>query len=598
VNHIFAHSYMIVSDSKSYSAFNLDYEGLNRRLVCVKRQVGMKRAQSSQSLFGETRTFAEILDQEVEKVVLFYIREQGCIAGKAWELRSVQLSYLQDFRVPMQKIDELLQSYRNLGLEVVHLLNYLDGNVASLREIIKKHDTCFDQKMGSVYFDTRIGKSSATAHLLPLYHQEGIQAILSTIRKGFEDLHDARAALIQGEGIPIDYNRLSNNTSSRSTWTRPRSNSKELRANIPRIPFGKRLASLGNFQAMFSGNTAAGAAPMAADANAGGRPKSFSSANLLGMLRTFSDPPAVAQLQRSTSDLEPILKHIHEIADRVMRSQKQSTLHFIANTSALALEVNLDDQNSSSEDESLGAGGMGESQSSRKFAHAAAAARRFLSSHSGLYLNLFLTFVYLANQYVVAPTSAQYARLLGMTPALSGVIIGLCPAAAMVSALLYSMWSNYSFKQPILFCIACGIVGNLLYGMALQCGSCEMIILGRLITGFGGPRVISRRYIADHVPHAERLLASSQFVTAGALGLSCGPLISSLVERAGYSFTWTWTGEGVAFSPPEYASDASDASFVLVQYQSVTAPGWIFAAIWLVALVAVAIFFQEPEAKV
>ena len=49
----------------------------------------------------------------------------------------------------------------------------------------------FDLKMGRIYFDARLqgGKRSP---LLQLYHQEGIRAIISTLRKGFEDLHEAK----------------------------------------------------------------------------------------------------------------------------------------------------------------------------------------------------------------------------------------------------------------------------------------------------------------------------------------------------------------------------------------------------------------------
>ena len=69
--------------------FNLNYDELNKRLVEVKREFGLRKALSSRSLTGETRTFAEILDQDVEKIVMFYLRAQGdlgqcsvwCVSG-------------------------------------------------------------------------------------------------------------------------------------------------------------------------------------------------------------------------------------------------------------------------------------------------------------------------------------------------------------------------------------------------------------------------------------------------------------------------------------------------------------------------------------
>eukprot|EP01040_Poterioochromonas_malhamensis_P025747 gene25747-32190_t len=163
-----------------------------------------------------------------------------------------------------------------------------------------------------------------------------------------------------------------------------------------------------------------------------------------------------------------------------------------------------------------------------------------------------------------------------MTAAMSGMIIGFSPAAALVSSLAYSKWSNYSFKSPLIACITCATLGNILYGAALQCNSVPMIFLGRLLVGFGGPRVISRRYIADHVSLQDRLIASGQFVSAGALGLVFGPLLASLMERWQWHFTWQSLG----------------TTWVL--YESVTAPGWTMALFWFLSLVAVVVWFEEP----
>jgi hypothetical protein len=36
----------------------------------------------------------------------------------------------------------------------------------------------------------------------------------------------------------------------------------------------------------------------------------------------------------------------------------------------------------------------------------------------------------------------------------------MTPAAVLFSSLGYSLWTNYSFKAPLLTCIACGVVGE------------------------------------------------------------------------------------------------------------------------------------------
>lgn len=243
-----------------------------------------------------------------------------------------------------------------------------------------------------------------------------------------------------------------------------------------------------------------------------------------------------------------------------MKTQSSTTLEFLSSHSSLGLEFKMRDMRREEE---------GEDDDSA-----------IATDSVGLAVHHLLTFLYLANQYVVAPSSAEYAMRLGMGSAMSGMIIGLTPLAALLSSLLYSMWSNVSFKRPMLVSVLCALLGNLLYGMALQTDSALLIVLGRLLTGFGGPRAVSRRYIADHVALGDRLMASSQFVTAGALGLAAGPLIASLIEVLGLQFII----RGVD-------------GRVLVQYEKVTACGWIMAGAWALAFVAVLFFFREPHIR-
>ena len=46
-----------------------------------------------------------------------------------------------------------------------------------------------------------------------------------------------------------------------------------------------------------------------------------------------------------------------------------------------------------------------------------------ITSTTGLYLNLLITFLYQANQYVVAPTSGEYAALLGTCQATLSILL-------------------------------------------------------------------------------------------------------------------------------------------------------------------------------
>ena len=483
------------------SNFNLDYDALDKRLNKVKHEFGLRKAVSSRSLTGETRTFAEILDTEVEKIVLFYLRQQGVLANCAWELRETQINDLQHQFLSLDGIEVYCNKYRDLGREVLNLLHFLEENMLRLRNIIEKHDSLFDQRMSSYYFDTRLGNSSKNCQLLQLYHQEGIRAIMTSLHRGFEDLYDARDSII-GTASPLGLNNQHPSVSSNGLISGDGSGPiGSHQREIPRISYQNRFASFSGHHRDSHGDLSI------MNSRSGNRIdnkyRNKSTGSLFALLqRTSSSISSDIHGLRDTTgridtqpkslfELEPVLKEITETANRVMHTQKQSTVEFLASTSKMALEVSMLPSPESDAD-----------LTAEKRQKKDAAARR------GLNINLLLTFIYLANQYVVAPTSGQYAGILGLTPAMSGLIIGLTPTAALVSSVLMSMWSNYSFKKPLISCICCGIVGNILYGMAMQCSAPWMLLAGRLLTGFGGSRVITRRYISDHVPAEDRLLAS------------------------------------------------------------------------------------------
>ena len=143
--------------------------------------------------------------------------------------------------------------------------------------------------------------------------------------------------------------------------------------------------------------------------------------------------------------------------------------------------------------------------------------------------------------------------------------------SALASTILYSWWTTYfSYKSALIFASSCQMIGCLVYASALPCQSLTLVILGRLIGGFGSARSINRRYIADTYPVQYRTAASAGFVTAGAVGTSMGPALAALLY-----FT------------------VSEESHNLY-WQLENAPGWTMGSLWAIYIVTLSISFHEP----
>lgn len=85
------------------------------------------------------------------------------------------------------------------------------------------------------------------------------------------------------------------------------------------------------------------------------------------------------------------------------------------------------------------------------------------------------------------------------------------------------------------------------------------------------PLLCPGRFIADTFTKSERTAASAAFVSAGALGIACGPALAAICSyfRASFPTDGLWALE--------------------------TVPGWIMAVMWTLHLCALFFFFEEPD---
>ena len=188
-----------------------------------------------------------------------------------------------------------------------------------------------------------------------------------------------------------------------------------------------------------------------------------------------------------------------------------------------------------------------------------------------LYLTLLHTFIYMINYYLFAPTANLYTEALGFSKSLSGAVMALTPIASILFAFCLSYWSNFSFKQPLLFGCAMIIVGNLLYAVAYDLNSLSLLLIGRFLFGMGGARAINRRYIADFVSLKSMTRYCYYFVMMGGLGLAVGPGLASLLS---------------------FVPDFTLMGFTVNEF---TLPGILSFFIWIGFAIIIFLKFKEPD---
>jgi len=487
--------------------FYLDYDGL--KSILTQAQDESCNASHASALSTESKLHPVTLDflthlrMELEKIILFFLEEQGKIAlalnqnredlWKAHEVVEYEMVY---------------QHFQDTGLCLLRLVQFLDLNLNGLRKILKKHDKIMQANLSrSFWKGGKLASSKLATPLLQLDESVGaLVYILETCLIELQNLSDGPAPLEAGlKTQPLTLRKTSqmaSNPSLSADWKQGRTHGRSLSFAAQHDSF----ASLGAIS-----------------------PKP----------RIVGSDMIILRIQAARSRLKESSEFISMLAAPLMIMEGTSD-----DASTHSIEAEIEEKKPS------------------QFSN---------------FLNLMSTFLYMTNYYIVAPTSGSYASKLDAEPSLASIIIGMTPVAALVSTVLFSWWTNHSYKSALLFASGCSLVGNLLYALGLPCNSLALVMIGRLLNGFGSARSINRRYIADSFSRAERTSASATFVTAGSLGMAAGPAIASLLH---------------VVTPSSKMPGGSP------YWQVENAPGWFMMVMWSFFLGAMIFFFQDPPKKV
>ena len=101
----------------------MDYNGLKKLLK--KMQTPLSSITSDE--------FKLSIDQEIEKVVLFFLHQQGLIANELSTLRQKKSKILHNSEAAY-----VSEEYRRVGFKLIDLVHFVELNVTGLRKILKK----------------------------------------------------------------------------------------------------------------------------------------------------------------------------------------------------------------------------------------------------------------------------------------------------------------------------------------------------------------------------------------------------------------------------------------------------------------------------
>ncbi|KAG4992739.1 hypothetical protein AAZX31_09G241900 [Glycine max] len=178
---------------QEWKGYYINYKLMKKK---VKRYVEQMEV-GAQNRHNVLRDFSMLLDNQIEKIVLFLLEQQGVLAHR---LSDIGQEHHALFQQPNSIIiSELQEAYRDAGRDLLRLLNFVEMNVIGLRKILKKFDKRFGYKFTDYYVKTRA--NHPYSQLRQVFRHVGIGAVVGVLSHGLADLQDLQQS--QGSYISI-----------------------------------------------------------------------------------------------------------------------------------------------------------------------------------------------------------------------------------------------------------------------------------------------------------------------------------------------------------------------------------------------------------
>lgn len=128
----------------------------------------------------------------IEKIVLFLLEQQGMLASRIEKLGK-QRAILAE-QPDISGIAELREAYREVGVDLIKLLKFVDLNATGIRKILKKFDKRFGYRFTDYYVTSR--SNHTYSQLQQVFKHVGIGAVVGALSRNLADLQEHQGSYL------------------------------------------------------------------------------------------------------------------------------------------------------------------------------------------------------------------------------------------------------------------------------------------------------------------------------------------------------------------------------------------------------------------
>ncbi|KAI9180740.1 hypothetical protein LWI28_007707 [Acer negundo] len=173
---------------QEWQGYYINYKLLKKKVNRYTQQIQVGQQDRPYVL----KDFARMLDDQIERIVLFLLEQQGALASRLSDLGEQHDLLLQ--QQDESRICELQEAYRAVGRDLLRLLNFVEMNAIGLRKILKKFDKRFGYGFADYYVKTRA--NHPYSQLRQVFKQVGVGAVVGAISRNLADLQDHHGSYV------------------------------------------------------------------------------------------------------------------------------------------------------------------------------------------------------------------------------------------------------------------------------------------------------------------------------------------------------------------------------------------------------------------
>ncbi|PSS24340.1 SPX domain-containing membrane protein [Actinidia chinensis var. chinensis] len=173
---------------QEWQGYYINYKLLKKKVKQYTQQIEVGAQDPNYIL----KDFSRTLDKQIEKIVLFFLEQQGLLASRLSNLGEQYDALLR--HADVSRVSELQEAYREVGRDLLRLLFFVEMNAIGLRKILKKFDKRFGYRFTNYYVKTRA--NHPYSQLRQVFRHVGIGAVVGAISRNLADLEDHQGSYI------------------------------------------------------------------------------------------------------------------------------------------------------------------------------------------------------------------------------------------------------------------------------------------------------------------------------------------------------------------------------------------------------------------